>query len=235
MYTFIVWKESITQWFSIVCLSQELYTSLPERVSLWEWAIVCNRVTKAFFVFIFCCTAQHVGSYFPNQGLNLQPLCWKHGVLTTGLPGKSPLCDTLECTRLVWFLLLSFTPLVSCCGFPHMYAHTWLNQGRSWWLIFGQRLSLAQTSTDFVELKQSPRWLAVKMYPRLECRRKMREVRIGLKFLNWEGFCQYLRSKDLKLNLEAIPTKGDQTRGHLQDRCALLVPVSVLGNAAHVK
>ena len=41
----------------------------------------------------------------------------------------------------------------------------------------------------------------------------MRKVRIGLKFLNWEGFYQYFRSEDLKLKLEAIPTKGDQTRG----------------------
>lgn len=66
----------------------------------------------------------------------------------------------------------------------------------------------------------------------------MREVRIGLRFLNWEGFCQYLRSKDLKLKLEAIPTKGDQTRGPLQDRCALLefvLRTAFLGNAAHVK
>ena len=30
-----------------------------------------------------------MGPYFPNQGLNLHPLHWKHGVLTTGLPGKS--------------------------------------------------------------------------------------------------------------------------------------------------
>ena len=33
--------------------------------------------------------AQYVGSQFPDQGSNLQPLLWKHRVLTTGLPGKS--------------------------------------------------------------------------------------------------------------------------------------------------
>ena len=31
------------------------------------------------------------GSWFPNQGLNLGSLQWKHGVLTTGLPGNSQL------------------------------------------------------------------------------------------------------------------------------------------------
>ena len=30
-----------------------------------------------------------MGPYFPNQGLNLHPLHWQHGVLTTGPPGKS--------------------------------------------------------------------------------------------------------------------------------------------------
>ena len=29
------------------------------------------------------------GVFFPNQGLSLQPLHWKHGVLTTELPGRS--------------------------------------------------------------------------------------------------------------------------------------------------
>ena len=39
-----------------------------------------------FFSFL---TAQHVGSQFPNQGSNLQPLHWNCGVLTIGSPGKS--------------------------------------------------------------------------------------------------------------------------------------------------
>ena len=34
------------------------------------------------------CDMQHVGSWFPNQGSNPQPLLWKLGVLTTGLPGN---------------------------------------------------------------------------------------------------------------------------------------------------
>lgn len=61
------------------------------------------------------------------------------------------------------------------------------------------------------------------------------EVRIGLKFLNWEGFCQYLRSKDLKLNLEALPTGGDQTRGHLQADVHFYFLFLSLGMPAHVK
>ena len=42
-----------------------------------------------FFFFFFYCTVWPKGSYFPNQGLNLCPLHWEQGVLTTGLPGKS--------------------------------------------------------------------------------------------------------------------------------------------------
>ena len=33
---------------------------------------------------------RHVGSQFPHQGSNLQPLHWKRRVLTTGPPGRSP-------------------------------------------------------------------------------------------------------------------------------------------------
>ena len=34
-------------------------------------------------------TLQCVGYFFPNEGSNPYPLQWKHGVLTTGPPGKS--------------------------------------------------------------------------------------------------------------------------------------------------
>ena len=33
--------------------------------------------------FILCHTMKHAESQFPDQGLNLWPLQWKHGVLTT--------------------------------------------------------------------------------------------------------------------------------------------------------
>ena len=50
-----------------------------------------------FLIIIFNLTALCVGSYFPNQELNPQPLLWKHGVLTTGPPGKfCPLPKTAE-------------------------------------------------------------------------------------------------------------------------------------------
>ena len=50
---------------------------------------VCLFYNFYFFIFYFCHTMQHVGSLFPNQGSNLCHLQWKHGVLTTELPGKS--------------------------------------------------------------------------------------------------------------------------------------------------
>ena len=47
-----------------------------------------------FIFFIFVRVTWHVGSQFPDQGLNLSPLHWKFRVLTTGPPGKS-----------LWYLL----------------------------------------------------------------------------------------------------------------------------------
>ena len=41
------------------------------------------------FVCFFCCTTWQAGSYFLDRGLNLCPLHWKHGVLTTA-PQASP-------------------------------------------------------------------------------------------------------------------------------------------------
>ena len=39
--------------------------------------------------FFFGRTMRHAESWFPDQGSNPCPLQWKHGVLATGLPGKS--------------------------------------------------------------------------------------------------------------------------------------------------
>ena len=52
-----------------------------------------------FFTF-FGGTVWHVGSWFPDQGLSLCPLNWKHRVLTTGPLGKSHL-------KKKFFLLMS--------------------------------------------------------------------------------------------------------------------------------
>ena len=57
-----------------------------------------------FFLFL----SHHVGSYFPDQGLNLYPLQWKHRILTTGLPGKS-LYMVFEIT--LFFLIGHLHPL----------------------------------------------------------------------------------------------------------------------------
>ena len=45
-----------------------------------------------FYFYFFGCASRRAGSYFPDQALNLCPLQWKRGVLTTGPPGKSLGC-----------------------------------------------------------------------------------------------------------------------------------------------
>ena len=49
-----------------------------------------HSAAMRWVIFFFGCTMQHVGSWFPDQGLNqpLPPPQWKCGVLTTGFPGK---------------------------------------------------------------------------------------------------------------------------------------------------
>ena len=47
--------------------------------------------TVYFAIFFFFGHATwHVGSSFPDQGLNLHPLHWKLGILTAGPLGRSP-------------------------------------------------------------------------------------------------------------------------------------------------
>ena len=64
-------------------------------VWLLSWDFLLGRDPGSLsFVFFFVCffffwPAPHVGSSFPDQGLNPRPLHWKCGVLTTGPPGKS--------------------------------------------------------------------------------------------------------------------------------------------------
>ena len=55
-----------------VSLRKVTYSMIP---CIWHWeGLLCS---------VAC------GSLFPNQGLNPHPLHWKHGILTTGLPGRS--------------------------------------------------------------------------------------------------------------------------------------------------
>ena len=50
---------------------------------------MCAWVSSLVIFFSFVGhTTWHVGYYFPDQGLNLHPLQQKHGILTTGPPGK---------------------------------------------------------------------------------------------------------------------------------------------------
>ena len=62
-----------------VCLEEALFSLLPWQIS-----------SSIFFFFSFwlCQTAFRI--LVPDQGSNLCPLQWKHRVLTTGSPGKSP-------------------------------------------------------------------------------------------------------------------------------------------------
>ena len=63
---------------------------------------VCSNLLSVVFVIIivFGYAVCHVGSYFPSQGLNLCPLEWKCGTLTTGPPGHS-----LNMLKLGYFLI----------------------------------------------------------------------------------------------------------------------------------
>lgn len=49
-----------------------------------------SLVLSFFFIIYIFLTLLHAGSQFPNQGLNLDPLQWKCGVLSPGPPGKVP-------------------------------------------------------------------------------------------------------------------------------------------------
>ena len=59
-------------------------------------AYICSKSSDSFiyfigvFIFKFFLVTGTTGSQLPNQGSNLHPLHWKHAVLTTRPPGKSP-------------------------------------------------------------------------------------------------------------------------------------------------
>ena len=50
-----------------------------------------NLLFLFVWVFFWPCLVAGRIYYFPDQGLNLCPVQWKHGVLTAGLPGNSRL------------------------------------------------------------------------------------------------------------------------------------------------
>ena len=68
------------------------YTSIFFKKTIFSvqnFLIFCSFVFYVLIIFIH--TSRLVGSQFSDQGLTLYPLRWKLGVLTTGLPGKSPI------------------------------------------------------------------------------------------------------------------------------------------------
>ena len=49
-----------------------------------------GKLPQQTFLFFFNHALEHVGSYFPDQGLNLCLLHWEYGTLISGPPGKAP-------------------------------------------------------------------------------------------------------------------------------------------------
>ena len=70
-------------------------------------AVLQSNSVNFFLFLIFAHTVWHVGSQFPNQGLNPHPLHWTQGVLTTGPPEK-PLCF-IVCRTAILFSILAIT------------------------------------------------------------------------------------------------------------------------------
>ena len=66
---------------------------------------VCNNKIK--FIYLYWTHVQHVRSQFSDKGSNPHPLHWKHGILTTGLPGKPPRILHFRC-EIKFFFNLSF-------------------------------------------------------------------------------------------------------------------------------
>ena len=72
-----------------------------ENVLVLYFCIMDDHKFQSFLFLSFGHAAQHVRSYFPNQGLKLCPLYWEHRVLTTGLPEKSQTSGVSNNTHLL--------------------------------------------------------------------------------------------------------------------------------------
>ena len=75
LYIFTVYTQKL---YRLILCTIILYISFSTVI------FKLNISDRIFFFF----WPQHVGSQFPNQELNPSPLHWKHGVLSTGPPGK---------------------------------------------------------------------------------------------------------------------------------------------------
>ena len=58
-------------------------------LTIFDVFIEYVTILLLFYALVFLAT-RHMESLFPDQGSNLNPPHWKHGVLTTRLPDKSP-------------------------------------------------------------------------------------------------------------------------------------------------
>ena len=72
-----------------------------ENVLVLYFCIMDDHKFQSFLFLSFGHAAQHVRSYFPNQGLKLCPLYWEHRVLTTGLLEKSQTSGVSNNTHLL--------------------------------------------------------------------------------------------------------------------------------------
>ena len=112
-----IWDNFFSSSLFCVCLP---WCSL----NLWDlWLSVIN-FGKFSAILLFCldflaCTAQLAGSQFPSQELNPSPWQWKHGALTTELPG-SPLI--LENSQL--FFKYFFCPLFSFWNSSYIFSRS---------------------------------------------------------------------------------------------------------------
>ena len=73
-------------------LEQAASSQDPSSVFCLPGTLLAQVLSFFFFLrlqFYFILAPQHVGSQFPNQGSNSHGLHWRHGVLTTGLPGNA--------------------------------------------------------------------------------------------------------------------------------------------------
>ena len=98
----------------------------PYHLSFCVFFCVVFFFKKNIFLFIFLATSWHVGSYFPNQGLNPCPLLQKCGILTTWLPGNSLHCFLAESIlsnslniveykyKVAFIFFQSLTPIMLC-------------------------------------------------------------------------------------------------------------------------
>ena len=71
------------------------------------------------------CIMKHAESYFPDQGSNLLLLQWKHRVLTTGKPGKSPRALLFDLTS----LHVTWPAYILCMMLPAPHGQRRLSMG----------------------------------------------------------------------------------------------------------